>query len=238
MKKWIALALVIAAPSGFACTGGRTIRVHFYDCGEIDKDGKGVAVRIGGADGESITLHNVGKYTWEGELKNKPATDKSEIEIDGNPTVCCKRPKLVPLPKPSRDCAVEYVVSCDLRATPWALTARSDVADVTFKFDPEHPDNYRKPACIPTMFKRDDGGISNLGEHDIVLVKVYRNNDLLVTFPVDLQQFKSGKIPVSKEALEAWIDQQAGDNQYGPEAGLKELHKEQLPPKGVTVVKR
>lgn len=237
MKKWLALALAIAAPSGLACTGGRTIRVHFYDCGAID-DGKGVAVRIGGAAGESITLHYIDKYTWEGKLTNQAATDKSEIEIDGNPAVCCKRPKVVPLQKPSRDCAVEYVVSCDLRTPGWALSARSDLGDVTFEFDPEHPDNFRKPACVPTAFKRDTTGISNLGEHDIVLVRVYRNKDLLVTFPIDLQQFKSPEIPVSKEILESWIDQQAGDSQYGPEAGLKELHKAQLPPNGVTVVRR
>lgn len=241
MKKWFALVLLIAAPDLLACTDGSLVRVFFYNCAVAQED-KPVAVRIGGQNGEQLTLKYVAKYTWEGELKKIPATDKSEIEVDGNPAICCKPAKIAPLPRPSRDCAVEYVVSCDVRSPAgWTLVASSDLPnEVTFEFESEHPDNFGKRACTPAGVLKDKTSIQNLGQYDVVNVTVKRNKLFLVTFPVSFNSFTQPALPKSRDELVQAIDteQNGGKQSNVSSVELKELRKAALPPNGIVVVKR
>jgi hypothetical protein len=234
MRQWsFVLLFVLAAPAAIACTEGSTIRARFYNCpvGEV------VHVKIAE---QLVTLKNTGDF-YEGVLPAGQINSSWAIDIAGQPPVCCKSARAVPKARRSQDCAIEYAVYCDKRTPGWTVMARSDVPGVTFDFTPGHPDEFGKPACLPADFRRTATGATNLGDSDVVKVKVIRDGERLVTFDVTLAALVTGQLPVSRLELEKAIDDEAIASRYGssgPARALIDHLKTLLPDSGVMVVKQ
>lgn len=223
-----ALVLLLLAPHAQpACTRSTSfVRVQFHHCAPL---GETIAVKI---EGTPVTLKREGDY-YQGQYPGD-ITETYAITLPKNYPLCCRSAVKVAKERRSRDCVVSYVVTCDERAPGWSFVASSDLNEITFEFDAEHEDDFGDNACRPPEPMRlAPNGVSNLGTHDVVVLKVMRGRTLLVSIPLhqsDLVQAAS--LPYPRAELERLIDAATNDgvqNGSGPAKRYVATVKAQLP---------
>jgi hypothetical protein len=230
-----ALVLLLVTSNAPSCTRSTSfVRVQFHHCAPL---GQTISVKI---EGTPVTLEKQGDF-YQGQYPGD-ITETYAITLPKNYPLCCRSAIKVAKERRSRDCVVSYVVTCDERTPGWSFVASSDLNEITFEFDAEHEDDFGDRACNPPEpMERARNGISNLGTHDVVALKVMRGRTVLVSIPLhqsDLVQAAS--LPYSRAKLESLIDAAARNgvqNGSGPAKNYIATVKALLP-NVVTVERR
>lgn len=229
-----ALVLLLVTSNAPSCTRSTSfVRVQFHHCAPL---GQTISVKI---EGTPVTLEKQGDF-YEGQYPGD-ITETYAITLPKNYPLCCRSAVKVAKERRSRDCVVSYVVTCDERT--WSFVASSDLNEIiTFEFDAEHQDDFGDKACNPPeQMKRASNGVSHLGTHDVVVMKVKRGRTVLVSIPLheaDLAQVASR--PYLRGELESLIDAAAKNgvqNGSGPAKNYVATVKALLP-NVVTVERR
>jgi hypothetical protein len=198
-----AMLFAIAARAGCPPTNlTNIVRVRTFGC-NVDSTSP-LKVKIANVIWDARSL---GPDYWEVTLTQRINAVDFPIRIQPGQGVadCCQSAKEAPLSIGSRDCYVEYSVSCD--KPEWGINVSSN-PPLSFDYERDHPDGFDGITCSRTA--PISGTVSGLGASDQVRVLLRRENksvlNYLITFAV-LQQKLT--IPLTRHDLELMIDAEA-----------------------------
>jgi hypothetical protein len=212
MKRLLLPAIAVATLALHANGGCRPttltslVRIRTFDCSTESL--QSLTVKIGD-DVPIVFARDPLKGYFTAKLDRRiDASERIRIKPPEGLRDCCHAATEVPAGGDSRDCYVEYVVTCDKPA--WGINVTSDAA-VTFEYERDHPDEV-DPSVFSCReaFKLKDGAVAGFGESDRVKLLLRRDEKSLVGFivPLDVLQ-RNPQMALTRADLVKIIDDEA-----------------------------
>jgi hypothetical protein len=207
------LAVIAAASLAFHANGGcrpttltSLVRIRTVDCSteSLPK----LMVRVGDDIHAVFEWDPLTDYFTTPPLARRiDASEKIHIKAPEGLRECCHQATEVPVGGASRDCYVEYVVTCDKPA--WGINVASDAA-VTFEYERDHPDGFDPPVfSCREVLKLKDGAVAGFGERDQVKLFLRRGDRNVVGFIINDRLRRNPQMALTRADLEKMIDDQA-----------------------------